>query len=258
MGEARANGNAGQGLRCAAAGRGRDAPSRRSGFIRRNSGGVDVVGGGGRPNDGATMLPAVELLIKEVRALCAASMPFEERWTAVAGHMRTLLADPELREHARGWPTSPALLGLQGKHANLLFYEDPDYGFVLNGLIKPANARTTIHDHGRSVTLYGVITGAEKVVRYAVSDAVPLPDSPEAGLLSRARVVVTDEADVGPGHIDYIRPWEVHAEVNGGGSTAALILRSQRSGTFVQNIFDAESGTVEQYHGPRQIAYALG
>ena len=63
---------------------------------------------------------------------------------------------------------------------------------------------------------------------------------------------------MGPGHIDYIRPWEVHAEVNGAASTAALILRSQRSGTFVQNIFDASSGAVEQYQGPRQIAYALG
>jgi uncharacterized RmlC-like cupin family protein len=204
------------------------------------------------------MLKAVETLIKDVRALCAAPISPEERWSAAAGCMRTLLADPELREHARTWPTSPALLGLQGKHANLLFYEDPDYGFVLNGLIKPANARTTIHDHGRSFTLYGVITGAEKVVRYDVADVEPLGDAAEAGLLARARVQLTDEADVGPGHIDYIRPWEVHAEVNGGASTAALILRSQRSGTFVQNIFDAASGSVEQYHGPRQISYALG
>ncbi len=204
------------------------------------------------------MLRSVETLISEVRALCAASMSAEDRWTAAAASMRTLLADAELREHARGWPTSPALLGLQGKHANLLFYEDPDHGFVLNGLIKPPGARTTIHDHGRSVTLYGVITGAEKVVRYAVSDAVPLADASESGLLSRARVAVTEESDVGPGHIDYIRPWEVHAEVNGAASTAALILRSQRSGTYVQNIFDAGSGAVEQYHGPRQINYALG
>jgi hypothetical protein len=209
-------------------------------------------------NDDCKMLKSVETLIREVRALCAAPMPAEERWEAAAASMRRLLADPELRDHARSWPTSPALLGLQGKHANLLFYEDPDHGFVLNGLIKPPGARTTIHDHGRSVTLYGVITGAEKVVRYDVSDAVPVADASEAGLLSRARVAVSEESDVGPGHIDYIRPWEVHAEVNGAASTAALILRSQRSGTFVQNIFDASSGAVEQYHGPRQIAYALG
>ena len=33
--------------------------------------------------------------------------------------------------------------------------------------------------------------------------------------------------------------------------------RKPRAG-FVQNIFDATSGAVEQYHGPRQISYALG
>lgn len=204
------------------------------------------------------MLKAVETLIKDVRALCAAPISAEDRWSAAAACMRTLLADPALREHARTWPTSPALLGLQGKHANLLFYEDPDHGFVLNGLIKPASARTTIHDHGHSFTVYGVITGAEKVVRYAVRDAVPLDGAAESGLLARARVELTEEHDVGPGHIDYILPWAVHAEVNGAASTAAMILRSQRSGTFVQNIFDAASGAVEQYHGPRQISYALG
>lgn len=219
---------------------------------------AEVVCRAGRLNDRPTMLPAVEALVAEVRALCAAPISPEDRWTRAAACMRKLLADPQLREHARTWPTSPALLGLQGKHANLLFYEDPDYRFVLNGLIKPAGARTTIHDHGRSFTIYGVVTGAESVVRYDVADAVPLPGADEAGLLARARVAVTEETAVGPGHIDYIRPWEVHAEVNGNASTAALILRSQRSGTYVQNIFDPVTGSVEQYHGPRQIAYALG
>jgi hypothetical protein len=204
------------------------------------------------------MLKSVEILISEVRALCAAPLSPGERWTFAADRVRELLADPELREHARSWPISPAILGLQGKHANLLFYEDPDYGFVLNGLIKRADARTTIHDHGRSHTIYGVVFGAEKVARYAVSSARPLPGADEAGLLSGAVVSATEEVAVGAGHVDYIAPWEVHAEFNGADTTAALILRSQRSGTFVQNIFDAASGTVEQYHGPRQISYALG
>lgn len=203
------------------------------------------------------MLKSVETLIGDLRALCVAPLSPGERWQTAAGLVRTLLADPELREHARHWPISPAILGLQGKHANLLFYEDPDYGFVLNGLIKRADARTTIHDHGRSHTIYGVVFGAETVARYAVADPVPLADG-EAGLLSRARVTATDSVAVGAGHVDYIAPWEVHAEFNGADTTAALILRSQRSGTFVQNIFHGDAGTVEQYHGPRQIPYELG
>lgn len=204
------------------------------------------------------MLQSVQALISDVRALCVAPLSPEVRWSRAAERVRALLADPELREHARHWPISPAVLGLQGKHANLLFYEDPDYGFVLNGLIKRADARTTIHDHGRSHTIYGVVFGAERVARYAVSAPVPLAGDAEAGLLARATVAATDEVAVGAGHVDYIAPWEVHAEFNGAHTTAALILRSQRSGTFVQNIFHAEAGTVEQYHGPRQIPYELG
>lgn len=204
------------------------------------------------------MLPSVEKLVGEVRALCAAPMAPEQRWSEAALRLRVLLADPALHDHARSWPISPAVLGLQGKHANLLFYEDPDYGFVLNGLIKRADARTTIHDHGRSHTIYGVVFGAEKVARYAVDDTLPLPAATESGLLERARVRAIEEVDVGAGHVDYIAPWEVHAEFNGTATTAALILRSQRSGTFVQNIFHADTGAVEQYHGPRQIPYVLG
>jgi hypothetical protein len=204
------------------------------------------------------MLQSVEQLIREVRALCAASIPPHERWSSAAASVRTLLADPGLREHARSWPISPAKLGLQGKHANLIFYEDPDYGFVLNGLIKRASARTTIHDHGRSHTIYGVITGSETVARYAVRSGVSVGDAGEPELLSHAEVVPTEQVEVGPGHVDYIAPWEVHAEYNGPGTTAALILRSQRSGTYVQNIFHGEAGTVEQYHGPQQIPYELG
>ncbi|MCU0759182.1 MAG: hypothetical protein MUF07_08315 [Steroidobacteraceae bacterium] len=204
------------------------------------------------------MLKSVENLINQIRALCRSPLSPDERWRAAAGHVRTLLADPELSEHAKHWPISPAILGLQGKHANLLFYEDPDHGFVLNGLIKRAEARTTIHDHGRSHTIYGVVFGAETVARYAVSGQLPLVDGNEPELLARARVAATERVEVGAGHVDYIAPWEVHAEFNGADTTAALILRSQRSGTFVQNIFHPDAGTVEQYHGPRQIPYELG
>lgn len=203
------------------------------------------------------MLESLEKFIRDVRVLCAADLPPERLWTMAADHVQELVGDPALREHARHWPISPAILGLQGKHANLLFYEDPDYGFVLNGLIKRADARTTIHDHGRSHTIYGVVFGAENVARYAVSDAVPLLDGQETGLLSRARVAATEEIGVADGHVHYIGPWAVHAEYNGSQTTAAVILRSQRSGTFVQNIFHAETGEVEQYHGPQQIRYAL-
>ncbi len=202
----------------------------------------------------STMLPSVERFIEAVRELHASESDETVRWTAAAERLQELLADPQLLEHALGWPTSPAKLGLEGKHANLLFYEDPDYGFVINGLIKRPSARTTVHDHGKSWTLYGVLDGAESVARFRRTDAGKPGDLPD-----RAEVEATETVEVTTGHVDCIGPWEIHAEYNGdAGRTIAVIVRSQRSGTFVQNIFYQKDGTVEQYYGPEQIPYHLG
>ena len=63
--------------------------------------------------------------------------------------------------------------------------------------------------------------------------------------------------DVVPGYIDFVPPWEIHQETNTDQRTIGFIVRSQRSGTFVQNRFNRESGEVDQYDGPVQMAYHL-
>jgi predicted metal-dependent enzyme (double-stranded beta helix superfamily) len=201
-----------------------------------------------------SMLPAVACFIAALRDLHENELDEALRWAAAADLLTTLLTDPELQEHARGWPTSPAKLGLEGKHANLLFYEDPDYGFVINGLIKKPAAKTTVHDHGQSWTLYGVLDGSESVLRFTRTDGGEPGDLPK-----RAEVEVSASTQVGKGHVDCIAPWEVHAEYNDDAAPAtAVIVRSQKSGTFIQNIFYQKDGSVEQYHGPAQISYHLG
>jgi predicted metal-dependent enzyme (double-stranded beta helix superfamily) len=199
------------------------------------------------------MLDAVEKFVSQVRDMHARNVEPDELWSKASEYLADVLKDPEVREHAKGWPTSPAKLGLEGKHANLLFYEDPDYGFVINGLIKAPNAKTTVHDHGVSSTLYGVVTGGEEVLRYERTDGGKPGDLPD-----KAEVAETERVEVAPGYVDYIKPWDIHAEFNGSESTAALIVRSQRCGTYVQNIFYRDTGTVEQYYGPDQIPYNLG
>ena len=200
------------------------------------------------------MLPAVARFIGALRDLHENEPNEAVRWSTAADLLTALLADPELKAHARGWPTSPAKLGLEGKHANLLFYEDPDYGFVINGLIKKPAAKTTVHDHGRSWTLYGVLDGAESVLRFRRSDGGKPGELP-----NRAEVEATETIQVGTGHVDCIGPWEIHAEYNDDSArTTAVIVRSQKSGTFIQNIFYQKDGSVEQYHGPAQIPYHLG
>ena len=200
------------------------------------------------------MLPAVERFIESLRRLHHNEPDERARWEQAAQALKDLLADPGLKDHARQWPTSPAKLGLEGKHANLLFYEDADHGFVINGLIKRPAAKTTVHDHGPSWTLYGVLEGSEKVARFRRADGGQPGDLPD-----RAQVEATDTHHVGAGHVDCIGPWEIHAEYNDDTAPAvAVIVRSQKSGTFVQNIFYQQDGSVEQYHGPEQIPYHLG
>ncbi len=200
------------------------------------------------------MLPAVTRFIGELRDLHAGQPDETLRWSKAAELLKVLLADPEVKAHAENWPTSPAKLGLEGKHANLIFYQDPDYGFVINGLIKKRAAKTTVHDHGQSWTLYGVLDGTESVLRFRRKDGAKPGDLP-----TKAEVEATETTRVGAGHVDCIAPWEIHAEYNDDEATStAVIVRSQKSGTFIQNIFYQKDNSVEQYHGPEQIPYHFG
>ena len=93
------------------------------------------------------------------------------------------------------------------KPGNLLFYEDPDYGFVLNALIKAPGLKTSVHDHGRSWTLYGVLEGGETVMRLdRIDDGLQVPEM--------ADIREAGSHEVVPGYIDFRAPWEIHQEHN--------------------------------------------
>lgn len=193
------------------------------------------------------MLPAAEVFIDRVRGLCAQGGDEREIWSKACDYLRDLLSDDDLKRHAETWPDS---LAVEGKPGNLLFYEDPDYGFVLNALIKAPNLKTSVHDHGKSWTLYGVLEGGESVTRFDRTDGGP--QVPETASLEEA-----GSHDVVPGYIDFVPPWQIHQETNTDQRTIGFIVRSQRSGTFVQNRFNPESGVVDQYDGPVQMPYEL-
>ena len=73
-------------------------------------------------------LRSMSRFVAEVRALYAALGDPAQVWPAAKAPMAALLKDPQLAALAKDWPVSD--------HENLLFYEDPDFGFVVNGLIK--------------------------------------------------------------------------------------------------------------------------
>ncbi|MEE2997225.1 MAG: hypothetical protein VX700_08770 [Pseudomonadota bacterium] len=194
------------------------------------------------------MLSAAKTFVSQVRNLFGSGKDEADVWACASEYLLELLNDKDLKKHAATWPDS---LSVEGKPGNLLFYEDADYGFVLNALIKAPGLKTSVHDHGKSWTLYGVLEGGERVVRFDRIDNGP--QVPEV-----AEVRESGSHDVVPGYIDFVEPWEIHQEHNTDQRTIGFIVRSQRSGTFVQNRFNIETGIVSQYDGPTQMPYRLG
>src|SRR3977135_3211600 len=96
-------------------------------------------------------LPAARQLANDIRALYAKGLEETELWRQIASAMRKLLADPALQEPDQAGPAP-----VEGAPAvrNLLFYEDPDYGFVFNATVRKPNVVTNVHDHGNVWTLY--------------------------------------------------------------------------------------------------------
>src|SRR5438270_13792482 len=119
----------------------------------------------------------MERFVRKTRALYAKESDLDERWNALRPVLAELLADPEVIAASKHWPDCvPA----DGRAENLLFYEDPDYGFAINGVTKGdarQRQRARFHDHAHIYTLSGVLDGRERPVR---SD--PLDDRSKPGV----------------------------------------------------------------------------
>ena len=115
-------------------------------------------------------LPAARQLADDIRALYAKGLEENELWRQIEVAMRKLLADPALKERAQAWP---ATVESAPTVRNLLFYEDPDYGFVFNATVRKPHVITNVHDHGNVWTLYGMIEGRETMYRYERKDGWP-------------------------------------------------------------------------------------
>ena len=187
---------------------------------------------------------ALERFVRKTRELFAREQDLEKRWSALKPVLAELLADPDVLAASKHWPDCvPA----DGRAENLLFYEDPDYGFAINGLTK-GDARqgraARIHDHAHIYTLYGVLDGHERVIRYERLD-----DRSRAGY---AEIRQSSDVLVGPGEIDLVKPYEIHTELTVGERTVAVIVRSQKGGGFNQGRYIPEKNAYYESLGPRQ------
>ena|ERR1043166_2493570 len=189
---------------------------------------------------------ALQRFIQSARQLFSEEKDAVKRWQKMTPLLQDLLADENVRQQSKNWPGCA-----QGsdRAENLLFYEDPDYKFVINGLIKAPKTRTQIHDHAHNWTLYGVLDGSESIERYERIDDRSNPDY--------AEIRQTENVSVGPGNIDLVPPYQIHAEESGEERTVAIIVRAERAGGFLQGRYDPKTNKYWQGYGPKQIPYGL-
>ncbi len=188
---------------------------------------------------------AVERFVASTRSLFAEEKNVEARWRKLGPILRDLLTDPSVKAQSKKWPACVQ----RDRAENLLFYEDPDYGFVINGLVKAPKTRTQIHDHAHNWTLYGVLDGNETIERYERLDDKSKPDY--------AEVRQAGKLGVKPGDVDLVPPWQIHAEESGEERTVAIIVRSEKAGGFLQGRYDPVNKKYWQGYGPHQIPYKL-
>ncbi|MEL0325074.1 MAG: hypothetical protein VXA00_12015, partial [Rhodospirillales bacterium] len=101
------------------------------------------------------LIPAFQNFVDELRQIWAKETEDEVRMKKAHAIMEsTLLNDSEFLNRSKDWPST------EGRK-NLLFYTDPDYGFVINGVVREPGRTGSVHDHANAWVLYGLLDGTE-------------------------------------------------------------------------------------------------
>jgi predicted metal-dependent enzyme (double-stranded beta helix superfamily) len=188
-------------------------------------------------------LPAFERFVQGLRAAWAELPDMEARMKKGQKLLEELLQDPALREASKSWPST------EGRK-NLLFYEDPEYGFAINAVVRIPGRKGSIHDHAHSWTAYGVLDGTESLERYRRID-----DRTKEGY---AKLELESVTEGKPGKVDLVPPFDAHAEQGGPTRSVAIILRSERvAGKVLQGSYNIENNTFRRVDGPTNIPYAI-
>ena len=188
-------------------------------------------------------LPAFTAFIDGLRSVWAETPDDETRMERAKGLIAALLKDPEIKAHSESWPST------EGRK-NLLFYEDPDYGFAINGVVRVPGRSGSVHDHDRAWVLSGLLVGGETLERFERVDDGSRPDHAEL----RGTGATTGQR----GNYDLVEPFAIHAEQGGPGRSVAVILRSERvAGRVLQGAYDPETNDYAKREGPEQIPFEL-
>lgn len=188
-------------------------------------------------------LPAFENFIQSARACCAANSDTEARMKRIKILLEALVNDPTLREHSKSWPSTEG-------HKNLLLYEDRDYKFVVNAVVRTPGRDGRVHDHAHAWTAYGVLDGRERLERYRRVD-----DSKRADY---ALIQLESISEGNAGKVDLVPPFAIHSEKGGPVRSVAVIVRSERLvGKVLQGRYDGKTDKYHESERPTQVAFEV-
>jgi predicted metal-dependent enzyme (double-stranded beta helix superfamily) len=188
-------------------------------------------------------LPVFEKFIQDLRAAWSELLDMEARMRKGQQLLEALVKDEGLRQASRSWPST------EGRK-NLLFYEDPDYGFAINGVVRIPGRKGSIHDHAHAWTAYGLLDGTESLERFRRID-----DRSKEG---HAELELESVTQGTPGKVDLVPPFDIHAEQGGPTRSVAIILRSERvAGKVPQGSYSMEGNLYRQIEGPTNIPYNI-
>lgn len=192
---------------------------------------------------GRERLAAFQRLIDDLRAAFAAAQGDTALAMARARDaLRAALADDTLHAHCKSWPSTEG-------HKNLLLYEDPDHGFVLNGVVRTEDRKRGVHDHAHAWTAYGILDGEEELTRYRRLD-----DGSREGY---AEIELESKTIGTRGTVDLVPPFGIHAENGGANRSVAIIIRSERLvGRALQGRY-REGNRYYQGSGPDQVPFEV-
>ena len=188
-------------------------------------------------------LPVIQEFISDLRAAFSESKDTETAMNKVRARLEILVRDEDLRARSKDWPSTEG-------HKNLLLYEDPDYGFAIDAVVRTPNRKGGIHDHAHAWTAYGLLDGSERLERYSRLD-----DGTKEGY---AELRLDSVTEGGPGTVDLVPPFDIHSEKGGPGRSVAVIVRSERlAGRVTQGRYDPEAKTTHQGEGPTQVPFEV-
>ena len=188
-------------------------------------------------------LPVFDKFIQDLRAVWTELSDMEARMQRGRSLLEELVKDENLRQASKSWPST------EGRK-NLLFYEDPDFGFAINGVVRAPGRKGSIHDHAHAWTAYGVLDGTESLERFRRVD-----DGSQEGY---AKLQLESVSEGKAGKVDLVPPYDIHAEQGGPTRSVAVILRSERvAGKVLQGSYDLQRNTVRRIDGPTNIPYEI-